>query len=36
VNVVGLYGEIENFEALVVGNFLEDGSHTVSDLVDEY
>jgi hypothetical protein len=32
VNVIGLYSEVENFEALVAGYFVEDGSHTVCDL----
>ena len=36
VNVVGLNRQVENFEALVVGYLVEDGSHTVRDLVDEY
>jgi hypothetical protein len=31
-----LYGEVEYFDAFVVGYFVEDGSHTVCDLVDEY
>ena len=35
-NVVGLYGQAEYFETLIVGYFVEDGSRTVSDLVDEY
>lgn len=36
VNVIGLDGEVKNFDAFVVGYFVEDGSHTVSDLVDQY
>ncbi len=36
VNVIRLDGEVKNFDALVVGDFVEDGPHTVSDLVDEY
>jgi len=34
VNVVGLYGEVEYFDAFV-GYFVEDGPHTAGDLVDE-
>ncbi|ERG96695.1 MAG: hypothetical protein J07HQW2_03178 [Haloquadratum walsbyi J07HQW2] len=33
---VGLYGEVEYFDAFVVGYFVEDGSDTTGDLVDEY
>ena len=36
VNVVGLNRQVENFEALVVGYLVEDGSHTVRDLAFEY
>ncbi len=36
VDVVGLYGDVEYFDAFVVGNFVEDGSDTTGDLVDEY
>ena len=36
VDVVGLNGQVDNFQALVVSDFVEDGSHTVGDLVDEY
>ena len=36
MDVVGVYGQVKYFEALVVGNLVEDGSHTVCDLVDEY
>ena len=36
VDVVGLNGQVDNLQALVVGYFVEDGSHTVGDLVDEY
>ena len=34
--MVGLNGQVDDFQALVVGDFVEDGSHTVGDLVDEY
>jgi len=34
--VVGPNIEVEYFDAFVVGYFVEDGSHTAGDLVDEY
>ena len=34
--MIGLDGEVENFDAFVVGYFVEDGSHTVSNLACEY
>jgi hypothetical protein len=34
--MVGLYGEVEYFDAFVVGYFVEDGPDTTGDLIDEY
>ena len=35
VDVVGLNGLADNLQALVIGDFVEDGSYKVCDLVDE-
>ena len=34
--MVGLYGKVENFDAFVVGYFVEDGPGTSGNLVNEY
>lgn len=34
--MVGLNGKVDYLQAFVVGNFVEDGSHTVGNLVNQY
>ena len=36
VNVVGLNSQVLNVQALLVGNFVEDGFHTVGNLSRQY
>jgi hypothetical protein len=36
MNVIGLDSKVDYLQSLLVGNFVEDSTHTVSDLVNQY